>query len=254
VLPARLTQTVPSFHEPNDDGSENKWTIVGDTLEIIFNTIFTIELVVRVLLYADPRLVLDITLWCDFLAIAPFYIELATGKPIDVLKALRMLRLLKLSRQYDGSIVIVRALKGSMGALGVPMFFLLVAVIIFAAFVFYLESESSPTHHFIITNSTATGTTSEAAFNSIPQAIWFMLVTMTTVGFGDVSPNSNLGKFITSVAMIFGIIQLAMPLAIVGNNFVEVWDDRQRVIFIEKFKQHFFAMVSEAGALLFSHS
>jgi len=76
-----------------------------------------------------------------------------------------------------------------------------------------------------------------SAFGSIPDAIWFMLVTMTTVGYGDISPNTHIGKGITVAAMVFGVLFLAMPLSIVGNNFVEVWNDRERVIFIEKLKE-----------------
>ena len=56
-----------------------------------------------------------------------------------------------------------------------------------------------------------------------------MIVTMTTVGYGDVSPTTTVGKFITSLAMIFGVLFLSMPLAIVGNNFCLVWDDKMKV-------------------------
>ena len=63
----------------------------------------------------------------------------------------------------------------------------------------------------------------EPAFHSIPHAIWFMLVTMTTVGYGDVSPNTEMGRMITVLAMVFGVLFLSMPLAIVGNNFCNIW-------------------------------
>ena len=83
------------------------------------------------------------------------------------------------------------------------------------------------------------GVASIAAFRSIPHAIWFMLVTMTTVGYGDVSPNTGVGKAVTVLAMIFGVLFLSMPLAIVGNNYCETYQNRERVIFIEKFKETF---------------
>ena len=121
-----------------------------------------------------------------------------------------------------------------MSALCVPLFFLTFAVIIFAAFIFYLEGEANREG-------------GNAAFHSIPHAIWFMFVTFTTVGFGDVSPNSNIGKTIASIGIIFGILFLSMPLAIVGSNFCEAWEDRQRIVFIEKFKLHFFSKARARG-------
>jgi hypothetical protein len=135
-----------------------------------------------------------------------------------------MLRLLKLSRQYEGSIILFQAIERSKAALGVPFFFLGVAVIIFAAFVYYLEKANS---------------TLEAgpAFTSIPHAIWFVTVTMTTVGYGDVVPNTAAAKVISIMVMVFGVLFLSMPLAIVGQNFVTIWNDRERVIFIQRLRQ-----------------
>ena len=181
------------------------------------------------------------------LAVVPFWIErvisISSGNGVHgggggsgmvtVMKALRMLRLLKLSRQYDGSIVIYRALRVSLAALGVPFYFLAVAVVVFASFLFYLEQQGARM------NGDCQAGNCGAAFHSIPHAIWFMLVTMTTVGYGDVSPNTELGRMVTVFAMIFGVLFLSMPLAIVGNNFAAIWEDRSRVIFIEKFKESF---------------
>ena len=121
----------------------------------------------------------------------------------------------------------------SLAALGVPFYFLAVAVVVFASFLFYLEQQGARM------NGDCQAGNCGAAFHSIPHAIWFMLVTMTTVGYGDVSPNTELGRMVTVFAMIFGVLFLSMPLAIVGNNFAAIWEDRSRVIFIEKFKESF---------------
>ena len=59
-----------------------------------------------------------------------------------------------------------------------------------------------------------------------------MIVTFTTVGYGDVSPESHLGKVVCSLAIITGIILLAMPLAIVGNNFSMAWEEREMMQFV----------------------
>lgn len=64
-------------------------------------------------------------------------------------------------------------------------------------------------------------------FLTIPHTMWFLIVTVSTVGFGDVSPSTVLGQAFISVVIMFGIIFLAMPLSVVGNNFQHVWDERQ---------------------------
>ena len=67
-----------------------------------------------------------------------------------------------------------------------------------------------------------------------------MFATFTTVGYGDVSPNTNTGRLLVSVCMIIGVLLMAMPLAIVGSNFVQVWDDREKVTAVEKLKDALF--------------
>ena len=138
-----------------------------------------------------------------------------------MMKAFRMFRLLKLTRQYGGSIVIARVLRVSLVALCVPAFFLGVAVVVFASFLYYSEKVGG-----------------HETYSSIPDAIWFIIVPLSTNSGGDNAPETALGKMITAGAMVFGVLFLSMPLAIVGNNFCTTWDDRSRVIFIEEFKMH----------------
>ena len=121
----------------------------------------------------------DVFVWFDTLAILPFWLELvlshiwpeASGNHLlKLMKALRMLRLLKIARSYDGSIVIVQALKRSGAALGVPFFFLAVGVIVTATFVFYLEDDAGcrEPRDRIMASAKAV-----PAFSSVT-AIWFM--------------------------------------------------------------------------------
>ena len=221
-----LLNTLPRYGEGRDYHEDYNDAFVA--WELVFNIIFLVEFIVRVAV--GENLATDVFLYFDFIAVLPFMLEKVGYKNSPpVLKAVRVVRLLKIARQYDASIIIVRTIKVSLAALLVPFFFLMVAVIVFASFLFYLElkageSEDGGGH---------------AAFQSIPHAIWFMLVTMTTVGYGDVSPNTGEGKMVTVFAMVFGVLFLSMPLAIVGNNFCEIWDDRARVIFLEKFKDQY---------------
>ena len=143
----------------------------------------------------------------------------------------------------------VKAIRSSAYALGVPFFFLGVAVVLFATLVFYLErlevmsniiSCDRPTIctgldlTYGVDKQTCDGLCLpdgyELVFASIPEAIWFMVVTMTTVGYGDVSPTSTVGKIIASMGAVFGVLFLAMPLAIVGENFTSIWGDKEKVL------------------------
>lgn len=72
------------------------------------------------------------------------------------------------------------------------------------------------------------------AFESIPKAMWFAIVTIATVGYGDVTPHSVPGKVLASVLIVTGVCYMAMPLMIVGNNFTQVWDDRHRLLMRDK--------------------
>ena len=222
---------------PNDSrkcGSGASSKSFYDVFESVACAFFTVELFLRLSVAESlKRFLGDWYTIFDILALVPCwnnvvfgyvlgFKHVACGTLASLLRALRMCRLLKLGRKYEGGIVIMRALKLSTPALSVAFFFLFVSVIVFSTFLFFAEKldvQKVP------------------AFYSIPHAIWFMTVTMTTVGYGEVYPLSVAGRCVTSVAMLFGVLFLSMPLAIVGNNFCMVWDDKERVVFVEKIRQ-----------------
>ena len=74
----------------------------------------------------------------------------------------------------------------------------------------------------------------EGAFPDMGIAVWFMLVTFSTVGYGDYSPNSHMGKALTSVAIVGGLVFMSMPLTIVGNNFSAVWMEKEKTAVVVK--------------------
>ena len=80
-------------------------------------------------------------------------------------------------------------------------------------------------------------------FTDIPRSMWFMFVTVSTVGYGDVSPTTWQGQIFVCIVIICGLIFLAMPLAIVGSTFGQVWDERQ----IFKLQRHLRQLLAENG-------
>ena len=132
---------------------------------------------------------------------------------LTLLKLLRLLRLLKLGRHYEGSIVLFSALKRSTVALMVPVFFLFVMVAIFAGLIFFFEGPTS--------------VPGAEEFDNMFKASWFVLVTLTTVGYGDITPITPGGKLVASAAIMCGVLFMAMPITIVGNSFAVVWEERE---------------------------
>ena len=71
---------------------------------------------------------------------------------------------------------------------------------------------------------------------SLPDAVWLTFITMTTVGYGDLSPTSSLGKLVTMFSTLMGIIFVAMPLTIVGDNFSEAWQNRKLQFILDQIR------------------
>lgn len=86
---------------------------------------------------------------------------------------------------------------------------------------------------------TATEEDGGPAFRSIPHAMWFVICSVSTVGYGDVSPNSDLAKSGASMLILCGVCYMAMPLAIVGNTFSDIWANRDKILIAEKAKVKF---------------
>lgn len=171
-------------------------------LEWIITGIFTLEYIVRIMvLQKSSRYIFSFYGIIDFLAILPTYISLFfTGAQglmvIRALRLLRIFRILKLSRYLDESRIIVDALKASRIKISVFIFAILMIIIIIGALMYLVEGESS-------------------GFNSIPSGIYWAIVTLTTVGYGDITPITSLGKFISGVVMILGYAIIAVPTGIV---------------------------------------
>ena len=141
----------------------------------------------------------------DAIAILPSLVAIFYPS-IDLrfIRALRIVRLLKFSR-YSGSInSLISVLWDQRRSFGAAFFLLFIALIIVSSGLYLVEKDVQP-----------------EKFGSIPQAMWWALVTLTTVGYGDVYPITNMGKMFGSISIILGIGTVALPAGIMASAFTE---------------------------------
>ncbi|VEL32785.1 unnamed protein product [Protopolystoma xenopodis] len=155
------------------------------------NTWFTLELVIRFIVSPSKlRFVQSPVNVIDFVALVSFYADLLLTRFSDVtnkrgyemvefFSIIRIMRLFKLTRHIAGLKILVHTFKASMKELTLLVFFLLVFIVIFAALMYYAEAlQGNPDNHF----------------DSIPIGLWWAIVTMTTVGYGDMVPKTYMGR------------------------------------------------------------
>jgi len=172
------------------------------TTEWFFTIVFTLEYLLRI--YSTPRPWKYMTSFfgiVDLLAILPTYMGLIFDHTtflltIRALRLLRMFRVFKLGRYLKEAAILVRALQHSFRKIIVFFGAVLTLVLILGSMLYLIEGE-------------------ENGFTSIPQSIYWAIVTITTVGYGDIAPATVLGKILASVAMLTGYSIIAVPTGII---------------------------------------
>jgi len=143
-----------------------------------------------------------------------------------VLRLFRIARLFKFNRYFSGGALIFEAFGLSTGPLILLLFSILLTCIFFSSFMFYAEQTVSTFDMNTTEWRYADGMWSP--FQSIFHCFWWCIVTITTVGYGDIYPHSTLGKIIASFTMVCGILMLAFPLTIIASNFSELYGAKKR--------------------------
>lgn len=173
------------------------------TTEWFFTIVFSIEYLLRV--YSSPKPLKYMTSFfgiVDLLAILPTFLGLIFDQAtflltIRALRLLRMFRVFKLGRYVKEAAILVRALQQSLHKIIVFFGAVLTMVLILGSLLYLIEGE-------------------ENGFTSIPQSIYWAIVTITTVGYGDIAPATVLGKILASVAMLTGFSIIAVPTGIIS--------------------------------------
>ncbi|CAF4801147.1 unnamed protein product, partial [Rotaria sp. Silwood1] len=180
--------------------------------------IFTVEYFLR--LYAAPdrlKFVRSVMSVIDVVAIMPYYIGLFMHQKGEVsgafvtLRVFRVFRIFKFSRHSQGLRVLGYTLKSCASELGFLLFSLTMAIIIFATVMYYAEKSVVNTK-----------------FTSIPAAFWYTIVTMTTLGYGDIVPKTWAGKIVGGVCSLSGVLVIALPVPVIVSNFSRIYHQSQR--------------------------
>ncbi len=171
--------------------------------EWVFTILFTIEYVARLSVVRQPmRYAKSFFGIIDLLAFVPTYLELLLAGShylmiLRVLRLLRMFRVLKMAHHIGEAGVLVNALLASRAKISVFLFSVMALVCVEGTVMYLLEHSVN------------------AGFRNIPQSIYWAIVTITTVGYGDVAPTTVLGKMMASVIMLTGFAILAVPTGVV---------------------------------------
>lgn len=177
-----------------------------NTAEWVITILFTLEYLARIISVKRPwKYIFSFYGIIDFLATIPKYLSLIfVGTQVFIalraFRLLRIFRILKLARYLGASNMLASSLKASKAKILVFLYTVLIVCIIFGTLMYLIEGESS-------------------GFTSIPVSIYWCIVTLTTVGFGDIAPVTPLGQFIASIIMIMGYGIIAVPTGIVTAEF-----------------------------------
>jgi len=205
---------------------------VFEQIEFVCVILFTIDYAVRILTCPKLcRFFWNYMNLIDLAAVLPFWMILfvnaanpnsnASGSFgfVRVIRLVRVFRVFKFGRYSIGLQMFAGALKGSVQPMGILVFVMSINMIILSSIVHIVElaipDEDQDEKHL-------------RCFGTIARTFWWSMVTMTTVGYGDCTPLSQLGKVFAVVAMLSGVLILALPITVIGSNFakmVEMFED-----------------------------
>lgn len=201
---AVMLESIDSIFYPNQ--------MLFETFENISIVIFSVEYLLRVWSIAekDPQS----PAWqqrfawmksggaiIDLLAILPAYLNFFVNIDLRVLRILRLLLLLKLTRYFVSLQILLRVIHREKGSFQAVIFILIIMIVMTASGIYVVENQAQPEE-----------------FSSIPKAMWWAVVTLTTVGYGDVTPVTNMGKFLGAMITILGVGIAALPAGILASG------------------------------------
>lgn len=181
-----------------------------DVVEWSFTIVFTVEYILRLLCVRKPlKYATSFLGIVDLLSILPSYISLfyvgaETLLVIRILRVLRIFRVFKLAEYLGEAEALVKAMRSSRKKIAVFLYTVFLFVVIFGSIMYLVEGE-------------------EHGFTSIPRAVYWAIITLTTVGYGDIVPQTNFGQMIASAVMIMGYAIIAVPTGIYSTELAKAY-------------------------------
>ncbi|XGW08596.1 hypothetical protein V3C99_011148 [Haemonchus contortus] len=227
-------ETVPSGDVRDTNGTTGVTSPDKDEGRLVWNPFFWLELVCIVWFTIELTLrfiscpskvtfMMSFLNIIDFVAIAPFFVNLiwadankSSGSMsfavLRVLRLVRVFRIFKLSRHSAGLQILGKTFRASVQEFCLLIFFMAIALVLFSSGMYFAEQGEA-----------------NSKFTSIPASFWFVLVTMTTVGYGDLVPLSTQGKIVGSMCALIGVLTLALPVPIIVANFKHFYRQENRL-------------------------
>jgi voltage-gated potassium channel len=193
------------------DSFDEKYHDFLNISEWIITILFSFEYILRIITIKKPlKYIFSFYGLIDLLSTIPKYLSFifVGSHHLAALRALRLLRvfrILKLTRYVGASNTLLLAMKASKAKISVFLFFVVIVCIILGTIMYMIEG-------------------AENGFTNIPKSIYWAIVTLTTVGFGDIAPQTPLGQLIASIIMILGYAIIAIPTGIVSSEIAKTKD------------------------------
>ncbi|XP_067665875.1 potassium voltage-gated channel protein Shaw-like isoform X7 [Haliotis asinina] len=188
-------------------------------IECASNAWFTFEIIIRFIVAPNKFDFLKAPVnIIDIVATLSFYLDFLLTKlqqesdMLEFFSIIRIMRLCKLTRHSAGLKILIHTFKASAKELILLIFFLVLGIVIFAALIYYAERiQYNP----------------ENDFQSIPVGLWWAIVTMTTVGYGDMVPKTYVGMFVGALCALAGVLTIALPVPVIVSNFALFYSHTQ---------------------------
>lgn len=203
-------------------GAQFGWHIYA--FDVFCVAVFSVEYILRVWSctvderYSSPirgriQFMLSPYALIDLLAILPFYLPVVIGEQgaERMLRIFRLFRLLKIARYSDSTTLITDVFRRKAQELLITILVMSIWLVFVSSLMYYVERDAQP-----------------EVFTSIPASIWWGIVTLTTVGYGDVVPITSLGRALGAIIALLGIAIFALPAGIIASGFTEELDRRRR--------------------------
>eukprot|EP01062_Namystynia_karyoxenos_P047565 TRINITY_DN3594_c0_g1_i1.p1 TRINITY_DN3594_c0_g1~~TRINITY_DN3594_c0_g1_i1.p1 ORF type:complete len:740 (+),score=198.58 TRINITY_DN3594_c0_g1_i1:93-2222(+) len=223
---AFCVESLPEYYAENRQDQNANLRLI----ETICVSVFTIELLAKGIgTDPHPAFWTDPYNWIDIAAVLPYYVELITqggGVNLVFLRVVRLARVFRMFKlgQYSKPLqMVIIVLQNSVDAVFLLVFLLFVCVILFSSLMWLAEQHGSEWNAEESLWFRDSGEVSR--FQSIPDAMWWCMVTLTTVGYGDYAPKGKWGKVVGSACIIVGLFVLAFPVILIGYHYSELERD-----------------------------